>query len=268
MKKITTYIFLILLSILSFYITNKTIKYLEEKDSLMHLLKNIRNNYFQNSIPAILEEDTIIPGINGYKININKSYNNIKRVGFFNDQLLIYDVIDVQNKLEDNKDKYVIKGNANKKMISIFLYLDDIDTLKDYNVSFNYIVNYGFFIDNYDYLKSLIADGHNIVIADINKENIKKYAVKINKTKQINNYCFNINKDNDFKDLCLKNDFYSIYTDVITSNYLLTIKKNLTSGSFIVLKGNYQKELINIINYIYSKGYNIVNLDNHLKETM
>ena len=259
---------LIFLSIISFIITQQTIKYLQKKDSIMNFLEKEAINYYVYPDEAIIKDNTIIPGVNGRKVNINDSYKMFKMVGSFNNYLLVYNNVSVKDKLINNMDKYIILGNPKKNMVSIFLYLDNINNIKKYNIPLNYIVSYQFFWENYDKLVLLINSGCNIIIQDVSIKNINNYSVKIDKTKQKNNYCFNENMDDNFKNICYKNNFYSISSNVIKSNYLSNVKKKLKSGSFIVLKGNYNNELINIINYINSKGYTIVNLDNHLDEGM
>ena len=49
---------------------------------------NYKDNY--NKTP-IVEENTIIPGICGKKVNINKSYKNMKLNGYYSDKFYIYD---------------------------------------------------------------------------------------------------------------------------------------------------------------------------------
>ena len=263
MKNTYIYFILIVLSGFSFYMTHKTVNFLKHKDSLMLSLINNQDKYLKKPINPIIENNTITPGLNGSKINIDKSYNRLKKVGSFNEQLLIYDQIKLKNNLSNNKDKYIISGNPKKNMVSILLYIDD---LNDYNLdtSLNYIVNYN--LINSSIIKNIIDKGNNLVIYNTNKDKIKSFSKILSKTKQKNNYCFNEKLDNDFLNLCSDNNYYSLHTNVILNNYYTNVKKNLTGGSIIVLKGNYQKELNLIINYIKSKGYTIVNLDTHLNE--
>ena len=242
--------------------THKTINFLKQKDKIMVSLKSIQNNYYNKPIEPIIKDNTIIPGLNGSKINLDKSYNRLKKVGSFNKQLLVYDIIKTKEKISNNKDKYIISGNPKKNMVSILLYLDNI---KEYDVDtkLNYIVNYNTIINKDNLINQLIDKGNNIVITNTSKSNIKKV-----KLKQNNYYCFNEHFDNDYLNICKNNNFYTIKANIIASNHLNNIKKILTPGSLIVLKGNYEKELSLIINYIKSKGYNIANLDTHLSENI
>ena len=266
MKKIGSYIFLIGLSIISFYITQLTSIYLRKKDHVMISLLSIKDKYTIYSKEAKIKNNTIIPGINGRRININKSYSKIKRVGFFNEQ--VYDEIEIKNKLINNKDKYIIEGNNNKKMVSIILYLDSINNYQKNDSPLNYIINFNEINTNYEDYKKIIQDGNNVLIDRVSMNNINYLSTLLNKTDQKNKYCFNENRSNEYRYLCSKNNYYSINTTVITNNYLVNIKKELKSGLLIVLKGKYDSELVNIINYIKSKGYTIANLDNHLNESI
>lgn len=268
MKNIKYYIFILLLSSFSFYLMQKTTNYIKDKDFIMLSIKNVESNYYQNPVEPIIKNNTIIPGLNGLKVNTYKSYNKLKRVGNFNDQLLVYDEIKTKNRLSDNKDKYIIEGNSKKNMISVLLYLDDINKISNYDYPLNYIVSYSFFIENYNELKKIIGKGNNILIYDISKDNINNLSNMLNKTSQLNKYCFNENLDDSFKEVCMHNNYYSISTNIINSNYLANAKKELTSGKLIVLKGNYQRDLNMILSFIESKGYIINNLDNHLNESM
>jgi len=69
------------------------------------------NNTSTNSnkikeVNAYIEDDTIIPGMSGKEININKSFNNMKEYNTFVEDYLVYDNIIPIITLEDNIDKY------------------------------------------------------------------------------------------------------------------------------------------------------------------
>lgn len=271
MKKKIGYIFLILFSFLSFYITYKTADIIKQADKIMKSINNNFEKYNVTPVNGIIKDDTIIPGINGLKVNINKSYNNMKHVGFFSDKLFVYDNLKNINLLEDNLDKYIIKGSDFKKSVSILLFLDnennkkDISKLVDYPL--NIIVSYNYYLDNLEYIDNLIKNNFNILIYNINKQNIKNFTQMIKILPQKKLYCFNNIKDAKFKKMCMDNNYYSILKEkIITKDYLQNVKRNLANGEFVTLKGSYENELTSVINYIYSKGYSILNLDEMLDE--
>ena len=261
MKRVLGYTFLLIISSFSFYLSSKTVSFLRKRDSIMTYLNSIESSYLVNVSEAIIDNDKIIPGLNGLKINKDKSYNSIKKVGSFNDNLLKYDIIPLKNSLKNNRDKYIIQGNKNKNMVSIFLYIDEytnLDSITNLQAPFNLIVNDNYLSNHQKELNDLIIKGYNVLITDSNSFN------KLN-----NKYCFMSFIDDTFKDQCYKHNYYSIYQgSIIENNYLNKIKRNIKSGMFIVLKGYYEPELKLIISYIQSKGYKISNLDNHLIESM
>lgn len=273
MKKKIGYIFLLIFSFLSFYITYKTANFIKQVDVIMKKIKETSNDYNISRTNGIINGDTIIPGVNGLKVNIDKSYNKMKKVGFFSDKLLVYDILKNNNLLADNLDKYIIKGSNTKKGVSILLFLDDKSDKKTFNKLINYplniIVNYNYYLDNEKYINNLIKRNYNVLIYSISEYNIKNFTQKIKILPQKKLYCFNNHKDEMFKNLCMNNNYYSILNENnISNNYLQNIKKNLKNGEFIVLKGSYENELVSIINYIDSKGYDILNLDSLLDENI
>ena len=209
MKKIGWYLTILFFSIISFFLTHKTTNYLKQKDKLMLFLKNIEDEYYQKPLTPVIENDTIVPGLNGYRINVDKSYNRLKKVGSFNEQLLVYDQIKIKDSLSNYQDKYIISGNPKKKMVSILLYSDE---LVDLDVPLNYIVSYS----NLNDLSKLIKEKDNILIYNINEDNFNNASKLLSKQK--NRYCFNEDKDNDYKNICYQNNYYSISTSVITNN--------------------------------------------------
>ena len=87
--------------------------------------------------------------------------------------------------------------------------------------------------------------------------------------KQKTSYCYNEKEDKSALSICSLNKDYTIRPNIITNkNPLKKIKESLSSGSIISMKINSETEeqLKLIINYINSKGYKIVNLEEHLKE--
>ena len=258
MKKFFGYIGLFSVVCFSFFMTNKTVDVAKNIDSIMIQIKDNMNDYKVFKSEALIDNDTIIPGINGHEVNVDKSYNYMKKVGIYDPSLYVFDDIKVSNEIKDNLDKYIIKGNKSKKMVSILIYYDknDIDKIKEKigDTKINIIASK---ID--DNILNL-SSNYNILID--NKNNLNLYS----RIKQNNLYCFNKSMSSDFKDECRLYNAYSINANIIFNRYLYNTKKVLESGLILVYDGNVLNEISTIINYIESKGYKITSLENHLKE--
>lgn len=279
MKKAFQIIGLISLTCFSFFITEKTALVVNNMDDIMIEIKDKMDSYKSDSIDAIISDNTIIPGINGKTVNINKSYKNMKSSGYFSENLFVYDYVKPKISLNDNMDKYIIKGNPNKRMISLIFILNGEDNineilnvLNNYNVKSTFFVDYNWFSNNTELVKSIIDKGHIIspLMTDYNDTNFEWMDMVIKKVnKQNTNFCYNTNNNQSNLDICKLRGNYTVSPIIISDKTpLVDIKNKIESGSLFVLSNNKEvrKELSTIIIYIKSKGFKLVNLEEHILE--
>ena len=126
MKKIFEYFGLICLICFSFFITEKTTLVVQEVDEIMIKIKEDMNNYTTKGVDAKIVDDTIIPGLTGKAINVEKSYKNMKGKGVYDSSFYIYDALVPTISLEDNLDKYIKElVEARKKLLEHSILIDD-----------------------------------------------------------------------------------------------------------------------------------------------
>lgn len=279
MKKIFQMIGLISLTCFSFFVTEQTALVVSDMDEIMIEIKAKKDKYKTSSIDAIIENNTIIPGVSAKEVNINKSYKNMKNNGYFSDKLFVYNYTSPKISLTDNIDKYIIKGNPSKRMVSLIFKIENneeiieiLNILNNYNVKASFFVNYEWFSNNNNLVEELINNNHIVVplmddYRDSNFEWMDTVLKKINK--QDIGFCYNINENKDNLDECILKNNYTIKPIEIKENTpLVDIKEKLESGSLLSLKINTQlkKELSTIIIHIKSKGYKLVNLKENVLE--
>lgn len=279
MKKIFQMIGLISLTCFSFFMTEKTAIVVSDMDEIMIEIKKNYQEYKTDSIDAIIEDNTIIPGVSAKEVNIKKSYKNMKSNGYYSDKLYVYDYSKPSVSLSDNMDKYIIKGNPSKRMISLLFTIESDEDITDilniidnYNVKSTFFVNYNWFVNNNDLVQQLIKNGHIVSpfmedYTDSSFEWMDMVLKKINK--QSVGFCYNVNNNQVNLDECVLKNNYTIKPTVIKEKTpLVDIKEKIESGSIFSLKVNSQlkKELSTIIIYIKSKGYNISNLEQNVLE--
>jgi len=267
MFKIFRNIGLISLMFLSFIYTEKLVSVVKEYDEIMIEIKNNESKYKIDSIDAIIEENTIIPGIKGKKIDINKSYSKMKQYGKYDERLLTYEEVLPSNLLENNKDKFIISGPNKNKVSLIFLVnnKDNIDNIIKIlgERKVNFFIDNNWANKNEQKIIDLIKQGY--IFGNLNYNNktdnlIKKIA------KQNNSYCYTEEKNESILKNCLSN--YTIVPNIIIkNNTLLELKKNLKNGSIISISNIDETVLKLMINYIESKGYEIVNLEKLFEES-
>lgn len=279
MKKIFEIIGLISLMCFSFMVTEKTSLVVKNADEIMIKIKEEAIYFYKDSEDAIIKDDSIIPGISGRKVNIDKSYKNMKKYGIYNEELYVYDEVLPKISIKNNKDKYIISGNPKKRLITLIFYLENTDKigkilniLKENDVKANFFVDENWVSNNNELLLNLISDGHIIGNLSNNLDYCNPSFGYINTIiKNIGNqesgYCYYTNNKENIKACALLSN-YTIKPIEINYNPFKEVKNNLKAGMMFSFKINNQlEEEINlIINYIKSKGYEIVNISDLIKE--
>jgi len=264
--KIYKYIGLIFLVCITFFYTEKVINVTMNQDEIMIKIKEYSDSSNTSATNAIIDEDTIIPGNTGKYIDEEASYKNMKKIGYFEPSLIIYKEIYPEISIYNNYNKYIIRGNTKNKNISLLYILNNTNTLeniltiaKKYNITINFFLDSNFLNNNISLIEKI--KNHEIYNYGNNgkytKDNlIVSNNIINNKANNKANFCLFINKNESSLNNCTNNKMLSIMSKT-NSNYY-NIKLNLNNGNFYLIDNT--KELAPTIEYIISKGYNIVPL--------
>ena len=270
--KIIKIIGLFTLFCITFFYTEKVINVTLNQDELMIKIKEYAQNNNTNPTNAITNDDTIIPGNVGKYVDEEASYKVMKKIGYFEPSLIIYKEIYPEISIYNNYTKYITTGNTKFKNIALIYILNNFNTIDSIlSITNKYNTKINFFIDS-----SLLSN--NIGIIDkINSNDIYNFGNNGTYTKDnliitnniINNkannkatFCLFINKDESSINNCANTKMLSIYIDRYSNYY--NIKNNLANGKIFLIDNT--KELPSIIEYITSKGYNIVSLTKLIAE--
>lgn len=276
MKKILKIIIISLFSIFSFYYTQKVINLSKQNDPIM---KEIQKNKMSKNIKpinGIIEGNSIIIGESGKKIDTESSYEKMKKIKEYDEDLLEYINIKPVITKQKNLDKTVIGASTTKKEIAIVFKTNDISLLNQivYILDKNKI-NTTFFIDGKvlenDILKTKELLGNNRVgiysYNDIfNNVSVKYIKSFITKNFNYSNYC--LYKDDNFLKSCKYYKINTIKPELIDKELYNYLKNNKKNGFIYEIKVNSNniKQLNSSLIYLKSKGYSIVTIDELLKE--
>ena len=281
MKKMLSYIGVVILSLFSFYYTDKVGEIVRKNDPIMKEIMANKDNYSVEAVNAIIDGNYIVSGINGKEIDIKESYKKMKKYNKYNEDMYVFHEVNPLLSFTNSYDKYVIGGNSNKMEIAlVFKIIDSTNLNKVNSILLDKDITATFFIDG------------NIIEKEVNKilelssnnneiENLG-YDLKYTKDKLIytNNmieaitrieprYCYSDYMNNEVLDLCSSNHMYTVKPTISVSNYpFITVKNNVNSGSIIGfnLDNDTLKELPSIITYLKQKGYKLVTLSELLSE--
>jgi len=246
-------------------------------DEIMIKIKENKDNYSYQCEDAVIEENFIIPGVNGREVNVDKSYYNMKQIGMYNDDYYVYDEIIPNVSLTKNKSFYIKQGNSKQRSVSLIFILsgdDDISKLlsiiKKDEISVNFFVDEKWMDNNNSIIENLINSGHIIGIYDDSEDSIRWIDTIIKKIgKQQSGYCLLDTKEQSLATNCNDlNNYLISKQDIIFKSPLKNVKNQVNSGSIILFDFNNElmSELSSVISYIKSKGFHIKNLEEHLSE--
>lgn len=263
---------LICLICFTFFYTEKIISISIDQDEIMIKLKEVYDDYKIEPIDAYIDDDTIIPGKVGSYLDLDTSYKEMKKIGYYEESLLSYKDIYPDTSIYNNYNKYIIRGNIYYKKVALIYIINNDKTINDVlNIIKNKDVLISFFIDS-SYLNNNIniisnLDGYEIYNYGYNGKYTKDNLIISNNiinNKANNNsiYCLFLKRDNDSLGNCANLKMLSIIPS-INGNYN-DIKNNIKNGSIILI--NNTKELSNIIDFIKNKGYVISSLSNVIVE--
>ena len=273
LKKIFKISAVLLLVGFSFFYTEKVTLIARNSDPIMRAIKKEESNKKVSNVNSVINNDEYIMGINGCEIDVDKSYSKMRNVGEFKEELI---VMKETSNDKDLTDKYVIGGNNKEKKVSlIFIVNKDIDSnltnyINDKNLKVNYFIDGKYLEENMITVKFL-SENSNIYYLGENEEYSDENMLYHNNLISMNGsnepkYCFTSDKDNNTLKLCNDYDMVTIKSDIIKDNIYKRIKDKLNNGVIFAIDSDNIDEIKVSINYILSKGYNIISLEDLLSE--
>ena len=281
MKKIGNFILVVFLVVFSFFYTNKAVDYLKEKDPIMQEIKKSEEKYRIEAMDAQIIGNNIISGKNGKTIDYEASYQKMKKYGTYNELLTTFKEVEPTISIKDNYDKYIVEGNRKNRSIAlIFLakeqtYINNIiNILEKKKVPGTFFIDGTFLENNISLLKSKEnLEFELLSYQNEYEENFFKtglsYLESITRKKP--HYCYTEKENEDLLKLCQKLKLHTIKPNLsLKKDIYQQVKENLGNSIMISMDiNNYvEKELGIVIDYIKEKGYEIVLLEDLLKESI
>lgn len=275
MKKILV---LIIFTLISMYYTNICMEVLKEKDPIMQEIKSNMSKYEESANDATVIGNVIVPGHIGRRVNKNKSYSKMKKYGNYNETLTVMEEVKPELSVSNTFDKYIEKGNSNNKNVSfVFIYDENIDKvikiLNSKHIPSTIFLD-GMYLEK-DSLNGL-KNNWNIDYELLSyngeyDENLFKTSLSYleSVTKKSPKYCYSEVENSDVLNLCSKLKMHTIKPYIrIDEDLLKEVKSSLSNSIIISIKSSKSNvsELSSVIDYVISKGYDIVSLDNLISE--
>ncbi len=250
MKTIFRNIGILALACFSFLVTDETITVVKESDNLMVEIKEKAKDYYVEGVNGTINDKYIKLGYDGLEIDTLKSYDQMKKIGYFNENMLVYKHTKPTISIANNKNK-IINANSKNEVALIFKNPNGIDKiikiLKKNNLNASFLITKEYYLNNFESIEDAISLNNNIIIID----------EEVFFRKELNNdyFCYSS------LDKCSK---YIIEESLKVNNFF-ELKQELKKGNIILISNcNY---LDIYLKYILSKGINVVNLKTFISET-
>lgn len=278
-KRIFQPLLVLLLLLFSFYYTEKSIELIREIDPIMAQIKSTTDKYQVKSTNAQVIGDKIIPGKTGQTIDYEESYTKMKQYGTYNEALTTLKEVQPTISVDDYYDKYIVSGNNETKKVALVFKITTtttphqiINILKNTTTKATLFIDGLFLENNIDYIKSLQDFELELLSYDNKYEEIYfnsslNYLNSI--TKKEAKYCYSDYDQKEVIELCEKLKLHTILPTIKVGNHPYSeIKEKLTNSAIISIPINQtaEVELPSTINYLKSRGYSLVTLEELLSE--
>ena len=280
-KKIIEILFACLLVFASFFYTDKAVSMMEDKDPVMIKIKKEKKSLEEESINAKVNGEYLVPGYSGLVVDLDKSFNKMKKYGGYNESLIVFKESTPTISVDEYYDKYIVSGNGFTNYISLVFEITDKellpkikDILKENGVRATFFVDGLLLKEDNILITSLLQDFHEIELLNykgsydrlIFEEALDTLQVIANKRGK---YCLAKYDQKEILELCSKEKMHTIIPTIqISSNPYLSLKGKLREGSIISITPTKENisELDVVIKYIKQRGYTLDTLEQLLSE--
>lgn len=270
-KKVFQVTGLLVLTCISFMYTEKAMIVVREQDPLMIELMEKKESHSIPAINAYIDGNDIIPGYEGIEVDVELSYEKMKKYGLYNENMLIFKNVSPEQSINKIYNKYIVAGNKSKNMVSLVFNIsknDDIRKIKEIlrknNVVATFFFDKEYIEKNKEIIDELVSLGNEVGHKNYSNDEEMIYSNRLLDKKQ--SYCYLEKYNEDMIKLCNNYSMHAVKPIIVNDS--ISLKKNLSSGSIIGMKASKQinNELDHIIIYIKQKGLTLATLSDHLNE--
>ena len=227
------FIFLIMIS---FYFTNRIIIYMENMHPIMQEIDARKADFKVRPVNAIINDNTIIPGINGKSVNRRGSYMRMGEFGAFNETFIVFDIVRPKISTQDNPKKVIIRGNQARRQVA--LILEDNSKLKIFlnqqDIPFTSIANL-----NTDFVKDT-----EYIPGERAQDRMRDLHFILNRRRINSGVCL-VGHSN--LELCHEKEYYLVSASLDSRQNITELITNIRSGEIILIRSNINPLHLNLI---------------------
>ncbi|WP_246939810.1 polysaccharide deacetylase family protein [Bacillus pinisoli] len=160
----------------------------KQVDSLYEEIQENRENYEKSPQDAVVDKVwKATPGYNGLEVDVEASYENMKKDGIFDPKKLVYKEIPPSVHLSDLPPEPIYRGHPEKKMVSFLInvawgneYIPTmLETLKKHKVYATFFLEGRWVKENPELAKMIVDAGHEVGNHSYNHPNLKTMTASL-----------------------------------------------------------------------------------------
>ena len=201
----------------------------------------------------------------------------MKQYGTYNEALTVLKETKPTISIEDNYDKYLVKGNPNNRNISLVFKLSNdtnldnlLKLLEEKNTQVTFFIDGTLLEKNYKNIKKLYNHEVEVLSYDNRYEKTlmeTTIAYLETVTNKKAKYCYTEEDNKDLLKICASNKLHTIKpTLVLEKDIYKNIKHDVIPGIVITIDNYMIDDLSSSIDYLKSKGYSLVTIENLFSE--
>jgi probable sporulation protein (polysaccharide deacetylase family) len=153
------------------HLQNTSVETAKPKDKLYLEIEEKAKKYEISAQDAKIDRVwKAIPGYNGLKVDVDASYKNMKKLGAFNEQMLVYKQIPPKIHLADLPPEAIYRGHPEKPMVAFLINVawgnehipKMLATLKKHDIKATFFLEGRWVKNNPDMAKMIVDAGHEV----------------------------------------------------------------------------------------------------------
>lgn len=165
---------------------NESLTVMKRQDTLFEQIEQKAQEYEEQAIDARIDRVwKAVPGYNGLMVDVEASYDKMKKLEIFDSKKLVFKEIKPEVVLDDLPPSPIYKGNEEKPMVTFLVnvawgneFLPDIlKTLKEYDIHTTFFLDGSWVKNNPNLAMMLYEEGHEIGNHAYSHPNMSKLTI-------------------------------------------------------------------------------------------
>jgi len=209
---------------------------MENQHPIMQEIDARKESFSVAPVNATINDNTMIPGVNGKNVNRRQSYMRMGEFGAFNETFIVFDIIRPNISIEDNRSKVIVRGNSTKRQVSLVIEDNSniISLLSNQDIKFSIIANL-----NTDFDREL-----EYIPGERAQDRMRDLHFILNRRRINSGVCLLGHSNIEF---CYEKEYFLVSPSLDSNGNISELLTRIRSGEIILIRNNITEAHLNLI---------------------